>query len=138
MSGTGTQPATTFSAGSLSFAGQLVGTTSGAMSVTLTNSGTATLNIPSLALTGANAGDFAQTNTCGASLGAGASGTINVTFTPTATGMRRRSHHGHGRRAGQSSEREREGTGTQPATTFSAGSLSFAGQLVGTTSGAMT
>jgi hypothetical protein len=35
-----------------------------------------------------NAGDFSETNTCGASLKAGASCTIEVTFTPTAVGGR--------------------------------------------------
>lgn len=32
--------------------------------------------------------DFAETNNCGSSLGAGKSCTIRVTFTPTATGSR--------------------------------------------------
>jgi hypothetical protein len=41
-----------------------------------------------VALAGANAGDFVQTNTCPATLAAGASCTASVTFTPTATGAR--------------------------------------------------
>jgi hypothetical protein len=36
-------------------------------------------------LSGTDAGDFAQTNTCGASLAAGAACTIRVTFKPTTT-----------------------------------------------------
>ncbi len=72
----------------MTFASQTVGTTNTAQTVTLSNTGNATLNITSIGLTGTNASDFAQTNTCGSSVAAGASCTINVTFTPTATGTR--------------------------------------------------
>src|SRR5205814_1022856 len=64
---------------------------SSAQTVTLKNSGTGSLTISSIGLTGTNAGDFAQTNTCPSSsstLAPGASCTISVTFTPTATGSR--------------------------------------------------
>ena len=70
--------------GSLTFASTNVGATSGTQSATLTNTGTATATISSVAKTG----DFAQTNTCGASLAAGASCSITVSFTPTAAGTR--------------------------------------------------
>jgi FtsP/CotA-like multicopper oxidase with cupredoxin domain len=69
----------------LSFADQLVGTSSSAQSVTLSNTaGAGILGISAINATG----DFAQTNDCGASLAAGASCTINVVFTPTADGPR--------------------------------------------------
>lgn len=64
---------------SVAFGNQTINTTSAAKMVTLTNSGGAALNISNIAATG----EFAQSNTCGASLGAGLSCTINVTFTPT-------------------------------------------------------
>ncbi len=64
---------------------QTVGT-SATNPVTLTNSGTAQLNITSIALAGQDASEFSQTNNCGASLAPAASCTINVTFTPTANG----------------------------------------------------
>ncbi|HEV2178090.1 MAG TPA: choice-of-anchor D domain-containing protein [Terriglobia bacterium] len=67
---------------------QAVGTTGTAQTVTLSNTGTATLTITGIALGGANAGDFTQTNNCGGSLAAGASCTFTITFTPTATGTR--------------------------------------------------
>ncbi len=70
--------------GSLTFGNTNVGATSGTQSATLTNTGTATATISSVAKTG----DFAQTNTCGASLAAGASCSITVSFTPTAAGTR--------------------------------------------------
>jgi hypothetical protein len=72
----------------LSFANEVVGTKSSALTVTLTNVGSATLNISSVTVTGADIGDFGQTNTCGATLGVGARCTISVTFAPTRTGPR--------------------------------------------------
>jgi hypothetical protein len=75
----GSAPSVTLSTGSLTFATQLVGTSSASQVVTLTNTGNATLTITSLT----SSGDFAQTNTCGSSVAAGANCTISVTFTPT-------------------------------------------------------
>ena len=76
-------PAVTFSPPSVTFANQTVNTTSGTQTVTLTNSGAASLTITSIALTGVDARSFAQTNNCGATLAAGASCSILVTFAPT-------------------------------------------------------
>jgi len=73
---------------SLNFGSVTVGVTSAAKPVTLTNVGTTTFMITGIAITGANAGDFLQTNTCGSSLAAGASCTISVKFKPSATGAR--------------------------------------------------
>jgi hypothetical protein len=66
------------------------GTTSAPVVVTVTNTGNATLNVSALALTGANAGDFAlASNTCtGVAVAANATCTVAITFTPSATGMR--------------------------------------------------
>jgi hypothetical protein len=69
---------------SLTFASQTVGTTSGAQTVTVHNSGTAAAIVSSVAVTG----DFHQTNTCGTSIAAGASCSVSVTFSPTAAGTR--------------------------------------------------
>jgi len=70
--------------GSLTFASQALNTTSSAQSVTITNTGTAAAAVSSVAVTG----EFAQTNTCGSSIAAGASCTTSVTFRPTASGTR--------------------------------------------------
>jgi len=87
LSGTGTAAA--FSPASLTFAAQTVGTTSPSQNITMTDfSGFSAITITSLAITGTNAGDFAQTNTCGTSLAQKKSCTITVTFTPTGTGTR--------------------------------------------------
>jgi hypothetical protein len=69
---------------SLTFGSQAQSTTSAAQPVTLTDSGTGAASISSITA----GGDFAQTNTCGSSIAAGASCTISVTFTPTASGTR--------------------------------------------------
>src|SRR5438876_171335 len=81
-------PNATLSPTSLTFSTQAIGTTSAANTVTLKNTGTAILTISSIAITGTNAGNFAQTHTCGSSLAAGASCGISVTFRPTASGTR--------------------------------------------------
>lgn len=54
----------------------------------MNNTGSTSLTITSITLAGANSGDFAQTNDCGASLQPGASCSITVTFTPTVIGNR--------------------------------------------------
>ena len=59
LTGTGIAPAVMLSATSVTFATQLLHTTSPAQVVTLTNIGTATLTVTSVTLTDANAGDFA-------------------------------------------------------------------------------
>ncbi|HXW15111.1 MAG TPA: choice-of-anchor D domain-containing protein [Terriglobia bacterium] len=69
---------------SLSFGGQIVGTTSTAQMVTLANPGQASLTISSIAVSG----DFSETNNCGGALTAGANCTIAVSFKPTAGGNR--------------------------------------------------
>jgi len=80
-------PVVSLSAPGLPFGNQLVGTSSAAQNVTLTNTGNATLTL-TIAITGTNSGDFSATNTCGATVTAGANCSINVTFKPTATGNR--------------------------------------------------
>ncbi len=59
-----------------------VGSASTPQSVTLSNTGNASLNIASIVANG----DFAQSNGCGPTLASGSSCTISVTFTPTAAG----------------------------------------------------
>jgi hypothetical protein len=56
--------------------------------VQLTNTGKSKLAISQIAITGADAEDFSETNNCSASLQAGASCTIKVTFRPTSKGQR--------------------------------------------------
>jgi len=72
---------------SVAFAAQTVGSTSPPWNVLFGNNLSTALPI-SITFTGADPGDFAQTNTCGASLAPRSMCTISLTFTPTATGTR--------------------------------------------------
>jgi hypothetical protein len=74
----------TLSPSTLVFPVQLVGTTSAAQSVTLSNTGTGALTISNIA----SAGNFAQTNNCGTTVAAGSSCNIAVTFTPSTKNAR--------------------------------------------------
>jgi hypothetical protein len=67
----------------LLFGNQLVGTASAVQTVTISNVGTSTLNISSIA-TSAN---FTYTSNCNAALLVGRSCRVNVTFRPTAIGV---------------------------------------------------
>ena len=85
-------PAATVPTRPIGFGQQVLKTTSSPRAVTLTSSGGLDLNLMSIAITGADQGDFAQTNNCGSTpvlLGVDVSCTINVTFTPQALGPRK-------------------------------------------------
>jgi len=87
MSGAVINPKVSLSATSLSFGKQTTNTTSTAKKVTLTNSGTTTLQLTGLAISPANFA-FAAGTTCTGSttLSAGGTCAIYVTFTPTTKG----------------------------------------------------
>jgi hypothetical protein len=72
----------------LGFGNQPTGTTSLARTIILSNKSHATVNITSIAITGADPVDFSETKTCGMSVAPGASCFIKVKFTPIATGKR--------------------------------------------------
>ncbi|MFL6353657.1 MAG: choice-of-anchor D domain-containing protein, partial [Bryobacteraceae bacterium] len=88
LSGTGVGPAVALNPSSLTFGNQNLSTTSADQTIVLSNPGSAALTLNSITLTGTNAAEFNQTNTCGVSLGAGATCTISVTFTPSLVGAR--------------------------------------------------
>ena len=81
-------PFAALSLAALSFSIQPMGKMSAAQTVTVTNTGLLPLSISSISFGGTNAGDYAQTSSCGNSLRPGANCVINVTFTPTEAGMR--------------------------------------------------
>ena len=131
-------PTVSLSATSLEFAKQTVGTSSAAQRVTLSNTGGLPLTISSIAVTGTDAGDFRETNTCGTRLPAGGNCTISLTFTPTETGPLTASGTITDNAAGGPQSIAVSGTGlaSGPNATLSPTSLSFATQLVGTGSSA--
>jgi hypothetical protein len=138
LTGTGqTPPSASVSPTSLTFASQNGGTTSAAQTVTLSNSGTVALSIASVAFTGTNSGDFAQTNNCGSSLAGGGSCAISVTFSPKAGGTRTASlvvTDNSGNVSGSTQSVSLSGTGVAaPAVTFSPTSLSFPSTQAGST-----
>jgi len=84
--GGGGTPGASLSVTKLSFGKVVIGQTSAAKSVTLTNTGSATLNIASITISG----DFSiSNNTCGSTLNAGASCSVSVKFSPTAKNARK-------------------------------------------------
>jgi hypothetical protein len=91
LSGSGGLPTATLTPKSDNFGSITVGSTSSAIVSTLTNTSSSyTLSVNSITITGTNAADFSQTNTCpvGKTLGANKTCTISVKFKPTVTGAR--------------------------------------------------
>ena len=83
VTGSSTPTATlTASPTSVNLGSEAVGSTGAAQTVTISNTGSAAAAISSLA----TAAPFAETNTCGSSIAAGASCTASVSFSPTAAG----------------------------------------------------
>ena len=75
-------PALTLSPNSLSFPNEAPGAASAPQTVTVTNSGTATLGIVGIAV----AANFEEADDCGSQVAVGTHCTIYVTFVPTTTG----------------------------------------------------
>ena len=94
LSGTGVlpSPAVNLAPTSLTFPAQIVANTSGPQTVTLTNTGSLSLQLSTISLAGTNASEFAfePGTSCpsnGGTLAANAQCSVNVTFTPTSMGM---------------------------------------------------
>ena len=136
LAGTGILgPVAGLSPATLTFTNTSVGATSAPLAVTLSNTGSAPLNIANVA----SSGDFAQTNTCGASVAAGTSCTLSVTFTPTANGNRYGSVIITDNAANSPQTILLSGIGGPvPAVTLLPASLTFPVQIVNTTSPAET
>ena len=108
-------PAVSLAPSSLAFGSVNVGASS-PLTVTLTNTGNATLNIASMSLSGTNAADFSGSSTCPSSVSAQGSCTISVTFTPTATGARSASVSIADNAGSSPQTISLSGTGVQPGT----------------------
>lgn len=132
------KPAYTLSTSSRVFGKQALKLASSAKTIALRSTGSAPLPITSIAIAGANPGQFAQTNNCGASVAVGASCTINVRFKPTSTGskaatLRVTAGGGAGVKTVSLS-----GTGVRSAFSVSPTALSFGNVRRKATSGAKT
>ncbi|HKS80925.1 MAG TPA: choice-of-anchor D domain-containing protein [Candidatus Acidoferrales bacterium] len=80
-------PGAQYSPAGITFTNYTVGVASTPQNIELVNTGTATLNVSSISITGANASDFAQTNTCQPTLtlAPGANCVFTMTYTPSNT-----------------------------------------------------
>jgi hypothetical protein len=127
---TGSGPVPTFNPTSLNFGNQNYGTTSKASTVTLTNTGTATLNISSASVTG----PFAQTNNCPSTLAVGSNCAFSITFTPNAVGTDNGALMVTDNATGSPQSMTLTGTGVGAVAGLSPASLTYGLQLVGTNS----
>jgi len=119
---------------SLTWGKVVLNSTSTAKTVTLSNTGTATLNIASIV----PSGDFALTTSskpCGSTLAAGSSCMIKVTFTPTQLGTRTGKLTITDNASNSPQTVSLSGVGVLPAALTPA-SATYASQTVGTTSAA--
>lgn len=133
-------PAASLAPATLTFSGANIGQASAPLAATLTNSGNAALNIGSISIGGAAAGDFALAGgSCanGASIAAGANCTVQATFTPTAAGARAATLTITHNATGGSSTVSLNGTGNatpQATIGLSASAVDFGKLLTGTPS----
>ncbi len=89
LSGTATAPSVMVSPASVDFGTIAEGSTAAPQTVKITNSGSGSLHVTAVALSGANPGDFSQTNTCeSVTVAANGSCSIKVNFSPTTEGQR--------------------------------------------------
>jgi hypothetical protein len=128
---------------SLDFGNELVGSASGALTETLTNTATSALIVDGMTIDNGGSGttEFKQVaTTCGATLAAGASCAVDVTFTPSQSGPRTATLTIYDNTAGSPQTVSLIGVGLTPAPTanLSADALPFGTQLVGTTSPALS
>jgi hypothetical protein len=116
----------------LAFGNRNVSSTSTAQTVQLNNTGNTALSVTSVSASGS----FAESNTCPASLAAGASCTASVTFTPTAMGPQSGTLTFVTAAGNQTVSLG--GTGLQTSDSTNVGSLAFGNQKVSTTSAAQS
>ncbi|HEV2341778.1 MAG TPA: choice-of-anchor D domain-containing protein [Candidatus Acidoferrales bacterium] len=139
LSGTGTAPGVSLTPSSLNLGSEDIGSTSTAQNATLKNTGSGPLTINSITFTGANPGDFGETNNCPLSpqqLASQNSCIISVTFSPSAKGARSASLSVSDTGPASPQKVAVSGTGTQPVVAFNPSSgISFPSTIVGTASG---
>ena len=140
LTGTGNSSGISFSTSTLTFQAQAVGTSSPVSGITLFNTGSSTLTVSSISVTGTNSADFSQTNNCGTSVASGANCTISVTFTPEAAGTRTAAISVADNATGSPQSVALTGTGTSggPDAVLTPTSLTFASQNVFSTSSSQT
>ncbi len=119
----------------LNFGNVTDGTTSAPQTMTLTNTGNTNLIVSNVNITGPNSADFAQTDTC-TTVAPQATCPITVTFTPSIAGTETANVSVTDNAPGspQLGSLTGVGVGNGPAVSFNPTSLTFATQLIGTSS----
>ncbi len=132
-------PSVSLSPTSLAFGNQATGTTSSSQSISLKNTGSATLSITAIQLTGGYPNQYVQTNNCGTSLAAGATCTITVQFAPINLGSLTAvvSLTDNASNSPQSVSLSGSGV-SSPSVSLSPTSLAFGNQVSGTISSAQS
>jgi len=117
--------------GDLQFGNQSVNVATSAQTVTLQNTGAATLNLTgAMTIAGTNLSDFSVvSDTCGSTLAPGVTCTLGITFTPSALGARSASIAVPSNDASSPQSIILGGTGVQPIVTASPTSLNFGTEL---------
>jgi hypothetical protein len=144
ISGTPTQNATGPAAqvfpSSANFGQNAVAQRSGTRILSLVNTGNQILAVNTISVTGTNAGDFAQSNTCTATLAPNASCSISVEFTPSQVGPEQAMLQVTDDAAGSPQSAVVTGTGiaTTPSVSISPASLDFGTVIEGATVAAKT
>lgn len=123
---------------SINFGNQQVGTKSTPQTATLTNVGSSTLTINAIGINGNDPNDFSQSNNCGSSLPSGKSCQIQVVFDPTMAGTRDANLYVQYKGVGSPQTVALSGTGVDLTVTLTPSSMTFATQLINTTSPAQT
>jgi phospholipase C len=131
LTGTGTFVNLSSTYPGLTFGTQAIGTST-PNTVTLTNESSGSLTISKVT----TVGDFSQTNNCGSSVAAGGKCTFTVNFSPTASGPRVGNLVIFDNDPGSPHQVRLSSVGT--GITLSATTLTFANQLVGSTSASQT
>ncbi|MBK6323068.1 MAG: choice-of-anchor D domain-containing protein [Burkholderiales bacterium] len=134
LAGSGAGPMVTLGTTALTYAAQNMGSTSGAQSVLLSNTGSTSLSLTSIAASG----DFAVTHNCGTGLAPGSFCGLNITFSPTAAGSRTGTVSITDDAYNSPQTISLSGTGLGGVAALSPTTLTFAGRSVGSTSAAQT
>ncbi len=148
LTGNGVAPATPVvsltPASPVMFPSTAQGVASSPVTVTVTNTGNAVLNISTVSIAGTNAADFSiSSNTCNAAaVAANGACTVGIVFTPSATGPRQATFQVADDAAGSPQSVTLTGTGTAPTapavTITPAGPLTFPSTAQNVTSAPMT
>jgi len=130
LEGFGHQPVATLSAGVLA-PGANLGGSAGPQTVSVTNTGDGALTLRAIAISGAAAGDYRQSNDCLRTLQPGSACTIVVNFTPHGYGLRGANLTLYDDGPGGAQTVALRGTGTAARPLLSSGFLNFGGDSVG-------